>query len=1012
MEIMKYFFEQLTNCTELYDAIHLLNEMISNLFEKASYYHSKLLSHLGKLLHIIFSAFENAPAIVYEEDLLHLFEPVVIKAASCNRQPMRKRAVQFWNNTFGKNQSLTFSNALQDALMNCETPVKAIIGSKQFDTIINEYNEDAQFPDTPSGTLHTSPKLKQKHATSTSPMKVAGSFLQTGKRDDDKSPIKLSLYVKSPSKLRLFSPIAELCPPVHSSKKHSRRKLPIEDFVEINEVPKKSRLLTEHQKEVMREKKVIPLMYNNLDQSQDTSLFLSLTQNSNSQVTKDDISSVEQISRESESNDSGNVDFMKCERTPPSSGVKEVNKTENHVSTLVEMSPSEEEEGDVIPSSQTQDTFSKLCSPFVDNSQSNLVKIAESPEEHLKHVSTFHGLLPRDASKNGEDNIDEQIPAVENQKCHILENNKENSDMLSKAPSEHTSISVMSTHVTEVALIDCGNLLTAKKSGNWLSTSSGGLKSNKKTKSKKTSKHRASPNVNAAPIKDLNDNIKDDVNPDAELVVPNLTPLKRKRKSLSVGKVVTRKKSRSKSVSPKKSYDGEMVAPVLNTDMFDIGENEKVILQTKSATRNSRQTRANRKKSRSPKNRTFQKNNMYNFLTNHDKLKLDIKIEEVEDPLENQSTCINNEDTCSLKEYTCLNNAKTYVKHENKSYTNPNTTPNKDSIESKSENQFACKKDNIPETQHTIASKDLHKDINKHEKEGTVNAQLKVEKTDTKEDLESIFKQQQQKLQQLNTSKSNEYDNNSNTAPLKSNGDDITNDSAALKSNGDDITNDSAVLKLKGDDVTNDSAALKSKRDDNTNDSAALKSNGDDITDNAATSRSNGGDITDNASTLKSNGDDITDNAFTLKSNGVITATLKSNINGINDDSAILKSNENEITNNTGTFNIVENPEDDTKKHNYPSTSTNNTTELPISVTSTYSSPTSLCRSQVKCLPKVMTNMEIQGDLKNPFVNTVGGSPNGIRHIPSPGASPVNGILKKRTCNNQSPSPPFKVSNL
>jgi len=52
----------------------------------------------------------------------------------------------------------------------------------------------------------------------------------------------------------------------------------LQDFVEIKTTPKGKRVLTEHQKEVMKKQhQSMPAMYNNLDVSQDVSLSTQLS---------------------------------------------------------------------------------------------------------------------------------------------------------------------------------------------------------------------------------------------------------------------------------------------------------------------------------------------------------------------------------------------------------------------------------------------------------------------------------------------------------------------------------------------------------------------------------------------------------------------------------------------------------------------------------------------------------------------------------------------------------------
>ena len=44
-------------------------------------------------------------------------------------------------------------------------------------------------------------------------------------------------------------------------------------FVFIAPSPKKNQVLTDHQKEILRTRRVIPALYNDLEQSQDTQMF-------------------------------------------------------------------------------------------------------------------------------------------------------------------------------------------------------------------------------------------------------------------------------------------------------------------------------------------------------------------------------------------------------------------------------------------------------------------------------------------------------------------------------------------------------------------------------------------------------------------------------------------------------------------------------------------------------------------------------------------------------------------
>ncbi|XP_065645829.1 telomere-associated protein RIF1-like [Hydra vulgaris] len=80
---------------------------------------------------------------------------------------------------------------------------------------------------------------------------------------------------KSPVTKLFNSPISQL--------KESHTKIAPKNsnvFIEICESPKRRRILTDHQKEKLRERHNFPAMYNNLDQSQDGTLLNTLTQDS------------------------------------------------------------------------------------------------------------------------------------------------------------------------------------------------------------------------------------------------------------------------------------------------------------------------------------------------------------------------------------------------------------------------------------------------------------------------------------------------------------------------------------------------------------------------------------------------------------------------------------------------------------------------------------------------------------------------------------------------------------
>ena len=234
-----------------------------------------------KLISALFNAFERNSSVVFHNETLNALEKVLIVSFATDRKKLRTRAVHFWNNSFGKNDSLSISSCLLDSLKtcNCKIPLR-IPGTRIGSVCIPDSQDDmANFPsDITSSAI--SP-LKSRPIFEKSPVKVKGSFLNLGL----KSPLKNSpQLIKSPFKDSLDILKGTTSP---ANNKSTRGKLLFNEssceFVEIKEYPKRKRILTEHQKEMKRKRHDVPVMYNNLDQSQDTTLFNSFTQDNSTQ---------------------------------------------------------------------------------------------------------------------------------------------------------------------------------------------------------------------------------------------------------------------------------------------------------------------------------------------------------------------------------------------------------------------------------------------------------------------------------------------------------------------------------------------------------------------------------------------------------------------------------------------------------------------------------------------------------------------------------------------------------
>lgn len=245
----------------------------------------------------VFTSIEDVSDVNYHAEFLAKLELLIVKTLSGSRKSLRIRAGQFWNRTFGKKSDLPYSDELKPVLMKYQAKLNLLLPVLKGEAVIMDIplsmmDDTAQFPEYSQNTQQNtaSPKLKTKQVTAPSPVKIHGSFL--GK----KSPKKLgspkavlgNFLASGTTKSSPKSPFR------NSPVKNVRRKLPINnqdddsDFVVIKDSPatKKKRLLTEHQKEMMRTRRELPAMYNALDNSQDTTLMRSLSQD-HTQLTQD-----------------------------------------------------------------------------------------------------------------------------------------------------------------------------------------------------------------------------------------------------------------------------------------------------------------------------------------------------------------------------------------------------------------------------------------------------------------------------------------------------------------------------------------------------------------------------------------------------------------------------------------------------------------------------------------------------------------------------------------------------
>ncbi|XP_071943799.1 uncharacterized protein [Antedon mediterranea] len=226
---------------------------------------------LKKFLVELFTAVQNRIKGQFDNRLLAIMSPILEKTLNHPKRNIKSQAVLFWNSTFGKAKQLDYPKDIKPVLkkVNQKTPLLLPSWSNDGDQVVEE-TPISQFNDVDHNTQSfVEPDPIIRPFGSPSPHKMHGSFLR---KESEKLLNITSPRRKSPARVATASPFAT------SATKGIRRRLNIEDdrklkYVTIAPSPKKKLVLTEHQKEVMRERGVVPTMYNDLDQSQDTQLF-------------------------------------------------------------------------------------------------------------------------------------------------------------------------------------------------------------------------------------------------------------------------------------------------------------------------------------------------------------------------------------------------------------------------------------------------------------------------------------------------------------------------------------------------------------------------------------------------------------------------------------------------------------------------------------------------------------------------------------------------------------------
>ncbi|XP_075967063.1 telomere-associated protein RIF1 isoform X2 [Anarhichas minor] len=266
VSILSALFTNLALANTIKEALTSLIQPVTLFYKQAASeppkFSSQLLGKLEKLLCDVLGCLQTRSTLAYDDELLALLSPLLCVSFPHKNKQLRSSVVQFWNATFGNSVGLTYPDEIRPILSQV----------KQKTPIILPGFEAVCVPDELSGPY--SSEISQLE-TNLSGMPVS-SVLKRSAELKDGSSTKASKSVST--KLDFGSP-----------KPPPRGVLEEEASINFVFIPPetKERVLTEHQKEVKRTKRVdIPAMYNNLDASLDSSVFTQYTQSQDDSLDK------------------------------------------------------------------------------------------------------------------------------------------------------------------------------------------------------------------------------------------------------------------------------------------------------------------------------------------------------------------------------------------------------------------------------------------------------------------------------------------------------------------------------------------------------------------------------------------------------------------------------------------------------------------------------------------------------------------------------------------------------
>uniref|UniRef100_A0A8C7D049 Replication timing regulatory factor 1 n=1 Tax=Oncorhynchus kisutch TaxID=8019 RepID=A0A8C7D049_ONCKI len=273
VSILSILFSNLSLGTAIQEALASLSHPLVALYEQkysccVFSISGIFLNSLEKLLSDVLGCLQIRSALAYDDELLSLLSPLLCVLFLHRRKQVRSLATQFWNATFANTLVLVYPEELKPVLSQV----------KQNTPIILPGFQSVEVPDELSG--------QYSSESSQLETKLSGVQVTSGVKRDSLLP--RAEEIKDRNSRTSTKPVSTKLD-FGSHKLPRREELEEQASIDFVFIPPetKERVLTEHQKEVKRTKRVdIPAMYNNLDASLDTTVFTQYTQSQEESLDK------------------------------------------------------------------------------------------------------------------------------------------------------------------------------------------------------------------------------------------------------------------------------------------------------------------------------------------------------------------------------------------------------------------------------------------------------------------------------------------------------------------------------------------------------------------------------------------------------------------------------------------------------------------------------------------------------------------------------------------------------